>query len=75
MERLRSFFCFNSSTPSTVILPISIILTKLPSRLNLFSVSMTDFDIAFAAAKREGLISLSKDKELCEGYADIKTMW
>ncbi|KAL2903747.1 Arginine--tRNA ligase [Bienertia sinuspersici] len=75
MERLRSFLCFNSSTPSTAFLPISTIFTKLPSRFWHKAKGTTDFDIAFAAAKREWLISLSKDKELCEGYADIETMW
>ncbi|KAL2901926.1 Ribonuclease HII [Bienertia sinuspersici] len=73
MERLRSFFCFNSSTPS-VFLPISTIFNKLPSRFWHKAKGYAAFG-AKQAAKREGLVSLSKDKELCEGYADIETMW
>ncbi|KAL2931213.1 Polyamine oxidase [Bienertia sinuspersici] len=75
MERLRSFFCFNSSTPSTVFLPISTIFTKLPSRFWHKAKGIRFFFLSLFASKREGLISLSKDKELCEGYADIETMW
>ncbi|KAL2923089.1 Polyamine oxidase [Bienertia sinuspersici] len=74
MERLWSFFCLNSSTPSTDFLPISTIFTKLPSRFWHKAKGIRFFFLSLSA-KREGLISLSKDKKLCEGYADIEIMW
>ncbi|KAL2938163.1 H(+)/Cl(-) exchange transporter ClcA [Bienertia sinuspersici] len=75
MERLRSFFCFNSSTPSTVFLPISTIFTKLPSRFwHKAKANTVISTMFFLNCRLNLLISLSKDKELCEGYADIETM-
>ncbi|KAL2930205.1 Aminodeoxychorismate synthase chloroplastic [Bienertia sinuspersici] len=75
MERLRSFFCFNSSTPSTVFLPIITIFTKLPSRFWHKAKGIRFLFLSLFSSKREWLISLSKDKELFEGYVDIETMW
>ncbi|XP_010676810.2 uncharacterized protein LOC104892545 isoform X1 [Beta vulgaris subsp. vulgaris] len=75
MERLRSFLCFKLNNSSSPILQSTIKLTKLPSRFWLKAKAGYDTFGAKQATKRKGLVSLYKDKELCEGYADIETMW
>ncbi|KNA08588.1 hypothetical protein SOVF_161290 isoform B [Spinacia oleracea] len=75
MESLRSFLCFKTSQSSVVFpTPTTTTFTKLPSRFWHKAKGYAVFG-AKQAGKRKGLVSLSKDKELCEGYADIETMW
>ncbi|XP_021744883.1 uncharacterized protein LOC110710852 isoform X1 [Chenopodium quinoa] len=75
MDSLRSFLCFKTSPPSIVFPITTTFFTKLPSRF--WHKAKAGYAVfgAKQAAKRKGLVSLSKDKELCEGYADIEMMW
>ncbi|KAK9699183.1 hypothetical protein RND81_08G158200 [Saponaria officinalis] len=72
MERVREYLCFKTS--SSLLFPTTRIFTKLPSRLWLKAKGYATFRTKQATNKKK-LVSLYKDKELCEGYGDIEIMW